>query len=113
MPHPARTVLQRLDAARIAARHRLREEKRRELRLALSELLPHTPVFVFGSLTRPGKFNARSDIDLALQHEPSQMSEYGLSALLEERLGHPIDIVILDRCRFAAKIRQEGELWTI
>ena len=63
---------------------------------------------MFGSLTRPGVFNARSDIDLALLKEFKDLSVYGLAATLEERLGRPVDIVLLSRCRFAAKILREG-----
>ena len=106
-----RTALQRRDADRRKDRIRLWEDTRNELRAALTEILPGTKVYVFGSLTRPGVFNARSDIDLALLKEFKDLSVYGLAATLEERLGRPVDIVLLSRCRFAAKILREGELW--
>jgi len=105
------TALQRRDADRRKDRIRLWEDTRSELRAALTEILPGTKVYVFGSLTRPGVFNARSDIDLALLNESKDLSVYGLAATLEERLGRPVDIVLLGRCRFAAKILREGELW--
>jgi predicted nucleotidyltransferase len=105
-------MLQRRDRARAQANVKLREGVRRQLRDALAALLPGQSVYVFGSLTRPGRFNPRSDIDLALPVEPPAMSIFGLTAALEERLRRPVDVLLLPGCRFADKIRREGELWT-
>jgi len=106
------TPLQRRDARRREERIRVWEQARTDLGRALSEWLPGRPVYIFGSLTRPGVFNARSDVDLALEREPAGMSLYGLTGVLEEALGRRVDILLLERCRFASKIREEGELWT-
>ena len=90
----------------------LRMDALARLRRAVSELLPGQPVIVFGSITKPTRFNADSDVDVALFGEPAQGTVYGLTAALEERVGRPVDVVLLGRCRFEAKIRREGELWT-
>jgi predicted nucleotidyltransferase len=107
------TLLQKRDAARRERRLQVRAETRSRLRTALAELIPGTRVILFGSLTRPGLFNDRSDIDLALEHEPPGLGALALMAELMERLGRPVDVVVLDKCRFRAKILREGEVWTL
>lgn len=106
------TLLQERDAERLRRRIEVYEETRRRLRESLSELVPGQKVILFGSLTKPGIFNDRSDIDLALESEPPQMDAWRLTAELMERLGRPVDVVLLDSCRFAQRIRREGEQWT-
>ena len=105
------TLLQQRDAARARRRLEVYEETRRRLKDALRELIPGHKVILFGSLIRPGVFNDRSDVDLALESEPPQMSFYRLIAELMERLGRSVDIVMLDQCRFRERIRREGEVW--
>ncbi len=78
----------------------------------MAELIPGHEVILFGSLTKPGIFNDRSDVDLALKSEPPQMSQYRLMAELEERLGRPVEVLLLSQCRFREKICREGEVWT-
>jgi uncharacterized protein len=77
----------------------------------LSELIPGQRVILFGSLTKPGTFNDRSDVDLAVETEPSQMSAERLISELMDRLERPVDVLLLDRCHFREKILREGELW--
>ena len=108
--HP-QTLLQQRDAARARRRLEIYQETRRRLKDALRELIPGHKIILFGSLTRPGVFNDRSDVDLALESEPPQMSIYRLIAELMERLGRPVDILMLDQCRFRERIRREGEVW--
>ncbi len=105
------TLLQERDMARHQRRLAICEETRRRLRAALAELVPGSRVFIFGSLTKPGVFNDRSDIDLALEQEPPQMNTWQLTGVLMERLERPVDVVLLDHCRFRDKILREGELW--
>ena len=107
------TLLQQRDSARRQRRLEARTEARRRLRSALAELLPGSRVIVFGSLTRPGVFNDRSDIDVALEQEPPGLGAWGLSGELSERLGRPVDVVVLGKCRFRQKILREGEAWTL
>ncbi len=107
------TLLLRRDEARQARRLEVHAQVRRDLRAALEDLVPGARVWVFGSLTERGKFNDASDVDLALEAEPVAMSAGRLSSELTERLARPVDIVLLDRCRFRDKILREGELWTL
>jgi predicted nucleotidyltransferase len=107
------TLLQQRDLARRQRRLEVYEETRRRLKEALADLMPGCRVYVFGSLTKPGVFNDRSDVDLALEQEPPQMNVWQLTGALMERLERPVDIVLLDQCRFRDKILREGEVWTI
>ena len=111
-PPAAITLLQERDAVRRQRRLDLYSETRHRLRAALTEIVPGHRVILFGSLTRPGVFNDRSDVDLALESEPSEMSVLRLIASLSERLDRPVDVVLLRQCRFSAKILREGEVWT-
>jgi predicted nucleotidyltransferase len=107
------TLLQKRDSARRRRRLKALADARRDLRSALADLIPGSRVFLFGSLTRPGVFNDRSDVDLALENEPAQMSLYQLTARLAEQMGRPVDVVLLSECRFRQKILLEGEAWTV
>jgi predicted nucleotidyltransferase len=107
------TLLQKLDSERRDRRESLRNETRKRLRIALKEILPAPTVIVFGSITKPGRFSESSDVDVALEREPEKMSIYQLTAQLSERLGRPVDVVILSQCRFRDRIFREGETWTL
>jgi len=107
------TLLQQLEQDRCARRERLRQETRQQLRAALRELVSAQSVIVFGSLAKPGRFNEASDVDVALEREPGEMSVYQLAALLAESLGRPVDVVLLPECRFREKILREGERWML
>jgi predicted nucleotidyltransferase len=105
------TLLQKRDTDRRARRLSLHAETRRALQAALRDLLPEVPVYVFGSLLRPGVFNDASDIDLALTGEPASKTVWLLQAELEERLHRPVDLILLPESRLRHKIVTEGELW--
>jgi predicted nucleotidyltransferase len=107
------TLLQQMERQRLETREGSRHEARRLLREVLRETLPDQRVFVFGSLLRPGKFAEESDIDLALESEPPHMTIYQLIGLLSERMGRPVDVLLLTECRFKERILREGELWTL
>ena len=106
------TLLQRRDLARAERRRELYDETRRRLRKSLADLVPGQRILVFGSLTKPGVFNDASDIDLAVETEPSGTSLGRLMSELTERLGRPVDVILLPRCRFRERIVREGETWT-
>jgi len=97
---------------RLRRREELRLKVRQHLKDALHQLAPGEPVFVFGSITQPYKFHNRSDVDIALLHEPKQCSIYQLLSNLEEVLRRPVDVVLLGETRLREKIKREGELWT-
>jgi len=107
----AATLLALRDRARQRRRLDLYHEVRRALRDHLHVLIPGQRVVLFGSLTRPGVFNDASDVDLALEGDPHGMSAGVLMGELMERLGRPVDLVRLDRCRFRDRILREGEVW--
>jgi len=105
------TLLQKRDAARRHRRLEVYEDTRRRLRAALANLIPGCKVIVFGSLTRPGLFNDCSDVDLALVEPLPPVDPLRLMSELMERLGRPVDVVLLEKCRFRQKILREGEAW--
>jgi predicted nucleotidyltransferase len=106
------TLLKQMEKERRERREALRLTTRVDLRDAIRDLVPHTPVLLFGSITRPNRFNEHSDVDLAIEAEPRGLSIFQLISLLSERLGRRVDIVLLPECRFRDKLIAEGELWT-
>lgn len=104
-------LLQERDAERARERERLRLATRDRLRRALAGICPGLETFVFGSITHPGKFYHRSDVDLALKRLPEGVSLYGLTGWLEEEMGCRVDVVLLNESRLAKKILAEGERW--
>jgi len=106
------TLLQERDCARRVRRFEVLAETRRRLKRALADLIPGQKVILFGSLTKPGVFNDRSDVDLALESEPPSVSLAGLTSELEERLQRRVDVVLLSQCHWRDKILREGEVWT-
>ena len=96
--------------------------KRREseaLRLAVQaralRLLDESPVdldkaILFGSVVRPGRFDPRSDVDIAVPDlEPRDF--FALMGHLEAGLEREIDLVPIDHCHFADSIRRTGLTW--
>lgn len=67
--------------------------------------------YVFGSVSRPGLFTATSDVDIAVEGMEPEHFFAALGALVTE-LGREVDLVVLNKCPFADRIRQEGVLWT-
>lgn len=67
--------------------------------------------YLFGSVARPGRFRVRSDVDLAVEQVDAG-SFFRLIAHLSRELGRPVDVVELDSCRFADKIKSEGVPWS-
>jgi predicted nucleotidyltransferase len=101
-----------MEQERRRQRECLRAEVRRQLRQALPRTIPGQRVIVFGSLVKPGRFNENSDIDLALESEPTGMSLYQLTSRLAECMGRRVDVVLLGESRLRDKILREGETWT-
>lgn len=79
----------------------------------MRQFAPADQVVVFGSLAKPYRFTETSDIDIALETEPSGMTLYQLTGLLAEQMGRAVDIVLLSECRFRERIAREGELWML
>ena len=79
-------------ASRSAAREALRQRKLSQVREAICRLSPGYPavrrVYLFGSLLRPGRFHAASDIDVALECDDLE-AETPFARSLERELAQP------------------------
>lgn len=67
--------------------------------------------YIFGSLTMPQKYSQHSDIDLAVEtYRTGDICAMmgGLSTVVLR----DIDVVPLDQCHFAEKIRRTGLAWS-
>jgi predicted nucleotidyltransferase len=106
-----------LDKA-IAKRHaRWEQERQATLARVLQLLDEYGPRFdlreayVFGSVVGPGRFDALSDVDIAVGRMPVA-GFFQMMATLSLELGRDVDLVELDKCHFARRIREEGIRWT-
>ena len=93
-----------------------REKTRMAMLIDLRRGLGSSPValreaFVFGSVTRPFAFSAHSDIDVAV-HALDPRDYFCLKSYLEGELVREVDLVEIESCRFAEKIRRTGLRWT-
>ena len=67
--------------------------------------------WIFGSVTRPNRFTQRSDVDIAVETlNPDDLFD-AISAF-SNYLARDVDLVVLNKCHFAHRIRTEGFLWT-
>jgi uncharacterized protein len=106
-----------LDEA-IAQRRQRNEQSRQAILAALMDWLTvHAAEFgierayIFGSLSRPGRFTERSDVDLAIESMRADRFFEAISTL-SEALGRDVDLVELEKCHFGDRIREQGILWT-
>lgn len=84
------------------------------VRECLVDLLPAgTRVWIYGSLTRPGRFHDASDLDLALEDDDGRFNLVHLMNELSRRTGRSVDLCRLSETRLAAAIQREGERWTL
>jgi uncharacterized protein len=66
--------------------------------------------YIFGSVTQRDRFTEHSDIDLAIEtHKTGDIC--GLMGDLSMHLNRDVDLIPLDQCHFAQKIRQVGLPW--
>ena len=95
---------------------RKEQERRRQATLArLLDLLAAAPIAlpeatIFGSILRPGAFDERSDVDLAIP-PVAPRSYFKLKSHLEDGLCRLVDLVDLDGCHFAGAITRDGLQW--
>ena len=87
-------------------------EVRVNLRNALDRHLPGITVWVYGSLAKPARFNAHSDVDLAVCDLPPGMTIEYLQSLLSRDVGREVDVCLLKSTRLREAILREGEQWT-
>ncbi|MFM7424008.1 MAG: nucleotidyltransferase family protein, partial [Elainella sp.] len=68
-------------------------------------------VYLFGSVTQPGRFHENSDVDLGVEQIDPVLQIEALADLSMVLL-RDVDIVDLRRCHFAHRIRELGQKWT-
>ena len=94
-----------------AAREAMRERKLEQAREAIRRLAPCFPavrrVGLFGSLLRPGRFHAASDIDVAIECDDLE-TETAFARALERELETAIDLRPLAGA-VAEAVRDGGE----
>lgn len=106
-----------LDEAIARRSHRQENERRRIFAQTVTLLDTHCSqygiqsAYIFGSVTRPRRFNEHSDVDIAIEtSRPELLAEaIGRFSSLPER---DVDVVDLSAVPFADRIRQEGVPWT-
>lgn len=105
-----------LDARVAQQRQRSERDRQRTLSAALIWLSAKGETYgvpggyLFGSLTKPGQFSDRSDVDLAVD-TLQQGDPFGLISYLSLHLNRDVDLVPLDQCHFAEKIQAVGIRW--
>ena len=107
-----------LDARLAREKEHNEAERQRLLALTLEWLRTHgatyeiTHGYVFGSVTEPGRFTKASDIDVAVDTWKTG-DICGLMGYLSLHLNRDVDVVPLDQCHFADKIRRLGISWSV
>lgn len=106
-----------LDEA-LARKRREREDLRpmilTQALLALDELsqeIPFSEAYLFGSVAKPHRFREDSDVDVAILGLPDEHF-FRAMAFLSARLGRDVDLIELEACPFAERVKKEGIRWT-
>lgn len=98
-----------------------KEEEREKLRCAvlarldealkvLSAKYSWDEIFIFGSVARKGTFHDRSDVDIGIEGlDPLQ--HYAFVGELSGLLERDVDVVLLEECGFAERIKEKGLKW--
>lgn len=106
-----------LDRALAEQRQQNEAERQALLRQTLAVLDALGPQFgierayIFGSLLQPGHFHKESDVDIAVETIDPEQHFTAISQLMTA-LGREVDLIRLDNCHFAPRIREQGLLWT-
>lgn len=67
--------------------------------------------YIFGSLTRKNQFAKESDIDIAVEISNTD-NFFSLIGFISEATGRDVDLILLNNCHFANRIRERGIKWT-
>ncbi len=67
-------------------------------------------LYLFGSVTHPGKFSQRSDIDVGIQGL-NKLQHYRFVADLSGLLEREVDVVRFEDCSFSETIKTMGVQW--
>ena len=106
-------TIRRVYERRREERERLRKETIRKVFEALDKLaetVKFEEAVIFGSLVKPFRFTERSDVDIAFKGLEGDKLFYAV-AFLSGEIGREVDIVELERVKFADKIEREGLRW--
>jgi len=94
----------------------LRQQAREEAIATITQVVPHYPqitqIYLFGSVTQPGQFRDRSDIDIAVAGT-NAATYFALWRDLEAACPNwAIDLreIMNQPCHFTDTVRQTGEL---
>ena len=107
-----------LDARLAREKEQNERERQQLLPLALAWLQAHgldygiSRGYLFGSVTEPGRFTQSSDIDIAVDTWETG-NIFGLMGYLSLYLNRDVDVIPLDQCHFADKIRRLGMPWSV
>ena len=67
--------------------------------------------YIFGSLTRKNQFTNNSDIDIAVEITNAD-NLFPLIGFISEATEREVDLIQLNNCHFANRIRERGIKWT-
>lgn len=67
--------------------------------------------YIFGSLTQPKRFNQQSDIDISVE-QINPDDYFSVISFMFEAIGREVDVIEINKCRFANRIRQTGIVWS-
>lgn len=114
---PSRFSTAILDEA-IKRKKREREELRLSLLAgilsALDELtneIPFTEAYIFGSVVRPYGYSEESDVDIAFVGLKDK-DFFRAMSIISRKIGREVDIVQMERHRLSQEIRRRGIKWT-
>jgi len=115
MTKPFKTTL--LDQ-RLRQKQRENEKLRQQTLQRVLELLPQLATrygfhraYVFGSVTRKGRFRRYSDIDIAIEGLDDQQY-FKFMADLYDRLEREVDVIQLEKHRLHEQIKETGIEWS-
>jgi len=106
-----------LDEALVCKRREREALRRRILTQVLSALdelsqeIPFFEAYLFGSVAKSHKFREDSDVDVVILGLPDEYF-FRAMAFLSARLGRDVDLIQLEVCPFAEKVKREGIKWT-
>ena len=91
-------------------RENLRLDVLKKLHYIIGKLyleVPFTEAYIFGSVTKPYEFSENSDADIGFR---GLKDEYFFKAMafISREINRDVDVVQLERSRFAKKIKKEG-----
>jgi predicted nucleotidyltransferase len=77
---------------------------------ALSHQYGWEEVYVFGSVIQPGRFQPRSDIDIAIKGL-DKFQLYSFISDISSSLQRDVDVIALEECPFSEFIIKKGVKW--